>query len=111
MAPGTFTGAMAIDFAARKVGLDANVAIGNANYVLQSNGGTVTPSSSEIGYSAAGQINGTIGVPVTGVCGSVCAATVNGSLYGNGALQAGITYNINSFGSTNVLGVAAFGKN
>lgn len=111
LAPGTFTGAMAIDFAARKLGLDANVAIGTANYVLQSTGGTATPASSEIGYSAAGQINGTIAVPAAGVCTSACAATVFGSLYGNAAQQAGITYNINSFGPTNVFGVAAFGKN
>jgi hypothetical protein len=102
---------MAIDFAARKVGLDANVAIGGANYILQSTGGTTTPASSPIGYSAAGQINGTISVPAAGICTAACGATINGSLYGSGALQAGITYSIDSFKSVNILGVAAFGKN
>ena len=61
-------------------------------------------------YSAAGQINGTVTVGHTGICPSGCGANINGSLFGSGAQQVGITYNISPGTGLSIFGVAAFGK-
>ncbi|MEO9133117.1 MAG: hypothetical protein ABI240_18165, partial [Sphingomonas sp.] len=110
LAPGTFSGALSLDFATSRVGVDLLVAIGGASYALQSTGGTANPSQSAIGYSAAGQINGTATVAPGGICANGCGANINGSLFGSGAQQAGITYNIPGGTGQSIFGVAAFGK-
>lgn len=110
LAPGTFSGALSVDFATSRVGVDLLVAIGGVSYALQSTGSTASPSQSAIGYSAAGQINGVVTVAPTGICSKGCGANINGSLFGSGALQAGITYNISPGTGLSIFGVAAFGK-
>jgi hypothetical protein len=110
LAPGTFSGALSLDFATSRVGVDLLVAIGGVSYALQSTGGTASPSQSSIGYSAAGQINGTVMLGKIGICTNGCGANINGSLFGSGAQQAGITYNISPGTGLSIFGVAAFGK-
>lgn len=113
-APGTFTGALGVNFASQTVGVDLSVAVGGQTYLLQSKGGATTPGTSTIGIvgqyaSIPGQFGGNVSLPAGGICAAACMAGINGSLYGDGALQVGLYYNIRGE-SRQIFGVAAFGQ-
>lgn len=127
VAPGTFTGDLAVAFGANymtaRVGFDFNVAIGGHNYAFASTGGVSDPSQSELSLrgasfgTAAGQLaeakfDTTPGGPACP--NSSCKAVVGGFLSGNGASHAAVSYRISETGSPNndgvVQGTAVFSQ-
>jgi len=125
VAPGTLTGAMAVQFgttqAGTGVGLDLHVAIGGHTYNIATTGGAANPGQSQLKlngdvFGAAYGQGATINVNAGGVAcpGANCRAEVSGFLSGFGGASAGLGYTISEFGSPNnpgaVQGTAAFVK-
>lgn len=120
VAPGTLTGAMAIQFGSSQantgVGVDLNVAIGGHTYNIQTAGGTANPGSSHMKLNGAtfggNNMDIAAGGPACPTAG--CKVAMGGFLSGNGGAGAGLHYTISTFGSPNnagaVQGVAAFTK-
>jgi len=114
--PGTFNGTLVGDFLNGTVGLQGTANVGGLAYSFQTVGFTttgpnpngipinVTPTSNNFAQSGLGPIS------FTGGCASGCATDVKGAFYGNSASHAGIVYRINSFGSGEVGGAAAFAR-
>ncbi|MGH8663244.1 MAG: FecR domain-containing protein [Burkholderiales bacterium] len=104
---GSFSGAMAVDFALGRVGLDFNVNFGSNNYHVVTTGGLGNTASSEVltfGPSFSGS-----GLPTTNPagCASSCTSSVQGFFAGAGAARAGLGYRIFDDAET-IAGAAAF---
>ena len=120
IAPGTLTGAMAIQFGGSQantgVGVDLNVAIGGHTYNIVTTGGTANPGTSQMKLNGATFSTNNLSLATGGpACStSSCAVAMGGFLSGNGGTQAGLHYTISQYGSPNnagaVQGTAAFTK-
>jgi hypothetical protein len=108
LAPGSFAGALKVDFGAYKVGADFTVSIGALSIPIVTAGGLATPSSSELSISGA-SFNGTV-TSTGGTCGAcTCTANVTGLFSGTGATSAGMAYKIlDNTTSKYIQGTAAF---
>jgi hypothetical protein len=95
--PGSFSGALAVDFATRLVGIDFNVAIADRAWRLATAGGAANPANGGLRFSGNGL--GFFGTPtVTGLnaasCTAGCSGDVLGSFFGTGASHAGAAYRV-----------------
>jgi hypothetical protein len=102
-APGTFSGALTVDFGTRGgVGMALNVGIDGKSYALA---GTATILGST--FSGSPSVIGSVGT-----CGgSGCFASVQGFFAGATAERAGLGYHIDDSGTNkNIIGAAAFAK-
>jgi hypothetical protein len=108
LAPGSFAGALKVDFGAYKVGADFTVSIGALTLPIVTAGGLAAPSSSELSISGA-SFNGTV-TSAAGSCGAcTCTANVTGLFSGAGATSAGMAYKIlDNNTSKYIQGTAAF---
>lgn len=114
--PGSFTGTLVGDFINAKVGVQGTATVGGLAYSFQTpgflasgqqTGGiplTVTATSNNFSQTGLGPIS------LSGGCASGCSTDVSGAFYGTNASHAGIVYRINSFGTGEVTGAAAFKK-
>ena len=115
--PGAFTGTMGVDFAAAKVGLDANVGIGGFDYALKTVGGALDPANGGFALQAQAAFYGQMAIGAGGpaCAGSTCTAFIDGQLYGEAGRLAGLAYRIQGpatgIDPKDVTGVAAFEKN
>lgn len=96
-APGSFSGALAVDFGARRVGIDFNVAIADRAWRIATAGGAANPSNGGLGFSSNGITF--FGTPsVTGLnaasCTAGCSGDVIGTLFGAGGAHAGTAYRV-----------------
>ncbi|CAM3261092.1 hypothetical protein SPAN111604_13690 [Sphingomonas antarctica] len=105
--PGSFSGSMTLNFATRRVGLDFLIGLAGSTYELKVGGDPANPTDSSSGFSIAGQINAT-GTVTGSPCPSGCFGNAYGSLFGTGATQAGVTYQIGG-GAKQIIGGAIFG--
>jgi FecR protein len=114
--PGTFTGTLVGDFINAKVGVQGMATVGGVAYSFQTTGFTPTgPQTNGIPLNVTATSNnfaqtGLGPVTFTGGCASGCSTDVSGAFYGASASHAGIAYRINSFGTAEVTGAAAFAK-
>jgi len=114
--PGTFSGTLVGDFVNATVGLQGTATVGGQGYSFQTAGFTTTgPNPNGIPLNVTATSNNFVAsgigpISATGGCASGCATDVKGAFYGNGASHAGIVYRINSFGSGEIAGAAAFAK-
>ncbi len=115
-APGTFTGTLVGDFINAKVGVQGMATVGGVGYSFQTPGFTTTgPQTNGIPLTVTATSNnfaqtGLGPISPTGGCVSGCSTDVSGAFYGTNASHAGIVYRINSFGTGEVTGAAAFKK-
>ena len=115
-APGTLkSGALAVDFASMKVGIELAASVDGIDYTLGSRGGVAAPSAAlgsngRFGLNSLG-IGEQIVMTGGGCTGPNCYGSIEGSLAGDGASHAAITYNFSTGTSgPQVQGVAAFGR-
>lgn len=102
IAPGTFSGNLAVDLASRRVGWDSVIGIGGVTYRFASDGGTAAPSLLLVANS-----NSFSGSAST--AGNGLAGTGAGFLSGTGGAYAGFAYTATApIGA--VTGTAIFGK-
>lgn len=122
LAPGSFTGNLAIAFGATPlVGLDFNIDIGGNSYGFGTTGGAADPGNGGRPVETSGEYANTFGSgqetflvsgsgPICGGSGD-CTAIFRGFLAGDAASHAGISYTFGNAGfDQQVDGVAAFGK-
>ncbi|MEN7535656.1 hypothetical protein [Aurantiacibacter flavus] len=122
MAPGTFSGELAVAFGATpKVGIEFDVAIGGNSYAINTPGGVADPMNGGMGVETSGQYAMTFGassfdnVAVTGsgpVCSGsgACNADIRGFLSGDGASHVGVVYTFGNAGfDQQIDGSAVFG--
>jgi hypothetical protein len=105
--PGSFGGSLTVNFATRRIGMDFLVGLGGSTYNFKVGGDPLNPTDVNSGFSIVGQINA-IGGVTGGAC-STCSGHAYGSLFGTGATQAGVTYNIDAPASKQIIGAAIFG--
>ncbi len=102
VAPGSFSGNLAVDLASRRVGWDSVIGIGGVTYRFASDGGTAAPSLALVGNSNT--FSGSASTANTGLAG-----TGAGFLSGAGGVYAGFSYTATApIGA--VTGAAIFGK-
>jgi hypothetical protein len=105
VAPGTFTGSLAVSFAQMRVGWESTISIGGSNYVFNSAGGLAAPS---VTLGADGRWVGS-SAAVDGLVGRTY-----GFLAGDGATHAGMSYSLpttsNGAAGSIVSGVAGFAR-
>lgn len=109
-APGSFSGALAVDFGARRVGVDFNVAIADRAWRVATAGGAANPSNGGLGFGGGGTTF--FGTPtVTGLnaasCTAGCSGDVIGAFFGAGGAHAGAGYRVVD-GSLVVRGLGVF---
>jgi len=121
-APGSFSGAMAVHFAASpKIGFEGTVTMPDATYSFQTTGGAANPKNGTALFPHSLGENGMVFssgfLPVTfsadtSACGATmgnCQVSVGGQLGGDGAGWASMGYLIAGAGATNrISGVAVF---
>jgi hypothetical protein len=95
--PGSFSGALAIDFGSLRVGVDFNVAIADRAWRIATAGGAANPANGGLRFDQ-GRIN-FVGTPsVTGLnaasCTAGCSSDVIGTLFGPGAAHVGAAYRV-----------------
>ncbi|HUF80494.1 MAG TPA: FecR domain-containing protein [Burkholderiales bacterium] len=105
-APGTFNGALTVDFGGLTVGMNLSVVMPDANYAI---GGIAPISGSTFSGSADPFGGGSLSVSGTN-CSCSCSALVNGFFAGPSAERAGLGYHIRNTasGTEDILGAAAF---
>jgi len=123
VAPGTFTGALGVDFKSAKVGIDFNVAIGGFNYAIATAGKATAPTNGGLDFVTFTNGNGAVNsygfldqiavAPGGPACAgaATCTAYLTGLASGTGASGFGVSYGIQvprNGGATKVSGVAAF---
>lgn len=118
-APGQFTGAAAVQFgpaSAPKIGLEAQINIGNEQFNFATQGGLANPGASELSANDQASFQGTIAggasPSVPWYCGSsACAVSIDGALLGPSGERLGLGYSvISESGSTTIDGVAVFAR-
>lgn len=105
-APGTFSGALTVDFGLRSttgVGMALNVGIDGKSYALA---GSASISTTGSLFSGNPAVTGSIGA--CGSCG--CFASVQGFFAGPSAERAGLSYSIDDAMGKDIVGAAAFAK-
>ncbi|MBU7579206.1 MAG: hypothetical protein KAF27_01865 [Porphyrobacter sp.] len=95
--PGSFSGALAVDFATRRVGIDFNVAISDRAWRIATAGGAANPGNGGMQIGADGR--SFFGSPaVTGLnaasCTAGCTSDVLGTFFGAGASHTGVVYRV-----------------
>ena len=95
---GSFSGDLAIDFAAQKVGIDFDIYIAEYGWNMATAGGAADPSNGGMDIRAIGQHffrNGFALTPLTAAsCTGTCTGDILGNLYGQGASHAGVVYRV-----------------
>jgi hypothetical protein len=105
---GSLSGALAVDFALGRVGLDLNVDFGSGNnYHVVTTGGVGSTSASEVSIFGAEFSGGGIPTSNAAACASACSAAVRGFFAGAGAARVGFGYRIFDT-ADEVVGAAAF---
>ncbi|MDE0878364.1 MAG: hypothetical protein OSB00_06815 [Sphingomonas bacterium] len=111
LAPGTLTGRVAVDVAARKIGVDLDIAAGSYGWNMKTRGGVDDLST---GATIFSDVSFRTDAPViTGktanACLGSCTGTIQGFLTGPGANYVGLAYGlIDQAAALNMSGVATF---
>lgn len=99
---GSFSGDLAIDFAAMKVGVDFDIYIAEYGWNIATAGGATDPSTGGMDIRAIGQHffkNSFALTPLTDAsCLGSCTGDILGNLYGSGASHAGVVYRVTDGG-------------
>ena len=102
---GTFTGNLAVDFAALKVGIDSTVTVGGASYQMATAGGTVAPSM-VVNVTGNAEFQPLWFSGTTATINSV-TGVIRGLLAGPGANYAALSYKLIG-GGVSIIGAATF---
>ena len=119
VAPGSFTGTASVWFGPAepaRIGLNGEIAIGNATIGFATRGGALDPSLSELRTGAQYGFSGTLDATLAGGDPAGCARTgctagLRGGLFGPDAARLGYTYTVGgNSASTTIGGAAVFEK-
>ncbi|ALH79350.1 hypothetical protein [Sphingopyxis macrogoltabida] len=111
LAPGSFTGNLAVDFATKRVGFDFDIGIDQYGWNVKTAGGAADPNNGGYRLTGNNEIDGLalISGTTAASCTATCSSNVRGALFGPGATHFGAAYTVNDAGAGLVVsGVAAF---
>ncbi|ALJ14837.1 hypothetical protein [Sphingopyxis macrogoltabida] len=111
LAPGSFTGSVAVDFATKRVGFDFDIGIDQYGWNVKTAGGAADPNNGGYRLTGNNEIDGLalISGTTAASCTATCSSNVRGALFGPGATHFGAAYTVNDAGAGLVVsGVAAF---